>query len=160
MMETYCESTMACNYDQRSFKAYLSRWMAAAVVRAPFTYNQLMPLLQSSSSAAVKVCTGGTDGNQCGLRWTTGTFDRSVGPGEQMNALSVVQSNLALTVPGPVTANTGGISRGDPSAGTGPHMGPTGLDTSPITTADKAGAGILTAIVIIMFVGGAWWMVA
>lgn len=160
MTEPYCEPTMTCDQDQRSFKAYLARWMAATVIRAPFTYNQLMPLLQSSAEAAVKVCTGGSDGTECGLQWYTGQFDGSIGPGEEMAALEVIQSNLATVVPGPVTAHTGGTSKGNPSAGTTTTVGPTGLDTESITTADRAGAGIITTLVVIAFIGGAWWMIA
>ena len=160
MYEPYCEPTMTCDYDQRSFKAYLSRWMAATVVRAPYTYNQIMPYLQSSAQAAVKVCSGGTDGTECGLQWYTGTFDGSYGPGEEMAALEVIQSNLIENVEGPVTAHTGGTSKGDPSAGTTSSVGPTGEDIVAITTADKAGAGILTALVVIAFIGGSWWMIA
>ena len=160
MYEPYCEPQGSCNYDQRSFKAYLSRWMAATVVRAPFTYNQIMPLLQSSALAAAKICDGGADLTECGLQWYTGTNDGSFGPGEEMAALSVIQSNLIETVGGPVTAHTGGTSKGDPSAGTTTSVGPSGVATETITTADRAGAGILTALAIIAFIGGAWWLVA
>ena len=151
---------MSCNYDERSFKAYLSRWMAATIVRAPYTESMLLPYLQASSQAAAKICSGGADGTQCGLQWTTGTFDNSIGPGEEMSALSVIQSNLYNRVDGPVTAHTGGISKGNPSAGTTSSVGPTGINIVPITTADKAGAGILTALAVIAFISGSWWMVA
>lgn len=132
--------------------------MAAATVKAPFTYNALMPLLQSSATAAVKTCTGGIDGNSCGLQWTTNAFDGSLGVGEQMSVLEVVQSLLSPIVRGPVSANNGGTSKGDPSAGTGGTT-PTGIQTGAITTSDKAGAGILTILVIVGFVGGLFWMV-
>ncbi|KAI7312349.1 hypothetical protein KC315_g12008, partial [Hortaea werneckii] len=59
----------------------------------------------------------------------------------------------------PVSNETGGISRGDPSAGTGGDSAP-GAPTSQITTGDKAGAGILTAVILIGLLGGAWWMIA
>lgn len=111
MYEVACEENGKCNVDQRSFKAYLSRWMAATMVRAPFTRELLMPLLQTSAMAAARSCTGGADGQQCGLQWTTGAFDGSVGVGEQMSAMEVFQSNLMDLVPGPVTADTGGISQ-------------------------------------------------
>jgi mannan endo-1,6-alpha-mannosidase len=153
-----CEAPGNCNVDQRSFKGYLSRWMAATTVRAPFTYDALMPLLQSSATAAVKTCTGGIDGNSCGLQWTTGAFDGSLGVGEQMSVLETVQSLLSPTVRGPVSANNGGTSKGDPSGGTGGTT-PTGIQTGTITTAEKAGAGILTILVVVGFVGGLWWMI-
>lgn len=134
--------------------------MAATIVRAPFTRELLLPILQTSATAAVATCTGGQDGNQCGMRWYQGNFDGSTGVGEQMCALEVVQSNLIDYVSGPVTADGGGISQGNPSAGTKSPIGPGDLNKSTITTADRAGAGILTAGVIILVVGTVWWMIA
>lgn len=71
-----------------------------------------------------------------------------------MSALEVIQSNLIKKVSGPVSNSTGGTSQGNPSAGTGttthveaPHA---------IGTKDKAGAGVLTAVVIIMLLGGGY----
>ena len=160
MYEVACEPNGKCNVDQRSFKAYLARWMAATMVRAPFTRDLLLPLLQTSARAAAQSCTGGSDGQQCGLQWTTGSFDGSVGVGEQMSAMEVIQSNLWDQVPGPVTADRGGISVGDPSAGTGGDQSPVGLDPDDITTGDRVGAGFLTTMVLIGVIGGAWWMVA
>ena len=62
-----------------------ARWLSLAI----------MPLLQSSAQAAVTTCTAGTDGNQCGLRWTEGPInDGMMGVGEQMSVLEIVQSNL------------------------------------------------------------------
>jgi len=71
-----------------------------------------------------------------------------------------VQSNLLDTVIGPVTNDTGGISQGNPAAGTGGSTTPSGLKLSPITTGDRVGAGFLTTIVLLLVIGGAWWMVA
>jgi len=168
MMESACENIGTCDVDQLSFKAYLSRWMAATTVRAPFTYPLLTPYLQASATGAASACSGlwpagvpgGTPGTACGLKWTTGTYDEWTGVGQQMAALSVIQSNLVPVTLPPVTASTGGTSKGNPAAGTNTNVGPTGLETTPVTTADKAGAGILTALVIFTFVGGAWWMIA
>ena len=153
-----CEKPANCDIDQRSFKAYLARWMAATTVRAPFTYDTLMPLLQSSATAAIKTCTGGPSGNACGLQWTSSAFDGSLGVGEQLSVLEVVQSLLSPTVRGPVSAANGGTSKGNPSAGTGGTT-PTGLQTKTITAADQAGAGILTLLAVGAFVGGLWWMI-
>jgi len=156
MQEVACEPTGRCNVDQRSFKAYLGRWMAATTKVAPWTHDQVMPLLQASAEAAATACSGGDTGTACGMRWTTGEFDGDLGVGEQMSALEVIQSNLIDSVEGPVSRETGGISKGDPSAGTEPsNYGP----TSPVTTADRAGAGIVTALMIVGILGGAWWLV-
>lgn len=133
--------------------------MAAACVRAPFTYPLLKPILEASATAAAKTCTGGASGTQCGLKWTQQSFDGRTGVGEQMSALEVFQSNLIPYSAGPVTDVTGGTSQGDPNAGTNSAIGPEDLNQEPVTTADKAGAGILTVLVIFVFIGGAWWLV-
>ncbi len=159
MYEAACEDVGTCNIDQRSFKAYLARWIAATCVRAPFTYPLLKPILETSAMAAAATCTGGATGTACGLKWTSGAFDGSMGVGEQMSALEVIQANLIDRVDGPVTQVTGGTSQGDPNAGTSSAIGPEDLHTSEVTTADKAGAGVLTVLLIFFVVGGAWWMV-
>ena len=53
-MKEICEELTVCNPDQRSFKAYLSAWMARTTQLAPFTYNKIMPYLRSSAVAAGK----------------------------------------------------------------------------------------------------------
>jgi mannan endo-1,6-alpha-mannosidase len=158
MMESLCEPTGQCNIDQRSFKAYLSRWMAGTVALAPFTYELIMPKLRASAQAAALQCNG--PGNACGLRWTEGAqFDGSTGVGEQMSALEIFQANLVHTASGLVTNTTGGTSKGDDQAGPGPEEGPLGQEEVEITIADRVGAGILTAIVVLVTAGSAWWMI-
>jgi len=160
MFEVACEPNGECNVDQRSFKGYLARWMAATIKMAPFTYDLIMPKLQASAQAAAAQCSGGADGNTCGLQWTQGAkYDGSFGVGEQMSAMEVIQSNLITKVAGPVTNNTGGTSKGNPSAGTGGDN-PIAVEAATITTGDKAGAGFLTVLILVGMVGGAWWMVA
>ena len=159
MYEVACEPAGTCNVDQRSFKAYLSRWMAATTKIVPFTHDIIMPLIQTSAAAAALACTGGDTGDMCGVQWTTGVFDGNLGIGEQMSALEVIQSNLIDQVAGPVSASTGGISSGDASGGLGSESTPSSY-TGAINTGDRAGAGILTALVIISLLGGTWWMVS
>ncbi|KAL2393304.1 Mannan endo-1,6-alpha-mannosidase DCW1 [Exophiala dermatitidis] len=159
MYEQACETVGTCNIDQRSFKAYLARWMAAAAVKAPFTYSSLKPILEASAKAAAAVCTGGSNGTSCGLKWTTGSFDGSTGVGEQMSALEVIQSNLIDITSGPVTETTGGTSKGDPDAGTSSDIGPSDLNQEEVTTTDKAGAAIMTVLISFFVVGGAWWII-
>jgi mannan endo-1,6-alpha-mannosidase len=158
-----CEPSGKCDVDQRSFKAYLARWMAATTKMAPYTAETIMPLLQASAVAAAKQCTGtaGLINNAaCGIQWTTGVWDGSTGVGQQMCALEVFQSLLIPQAPGPVTAKTGGKSKGDPSAGTGGDVAPTGIQVGTITTGDKVGAGFLTTLVLVGVLGGAWWMIS
>ena len=79
-----------------------------------------------------------------------------------MSELSVFQSYLSAKVKAPVTADEVGTSKADPSAGGGGDsaaqkaVDPNAND--PITTADKAGAGILTALVLSSLAGCTWWI--
>jgi mannan endo-1,6-alpha-mannosidase len=120
MFEVACEPQGNCNNDQKSFKAYLSRWIAQTIKIAPWTKSSLLPYLQTSAQAAAKSCTGpGNGGNTCGVSWLTGTYDGDYGPGQQMSALEVIQANLLDNVAGPVSNLTGGTSTGNNLAGTG-----------------------------------------
>jgi len=161
MYEVACETNGKCDVDQLSFKAYLSRWMAATTKMAPYTFDTIMPLLQTSAAAAALQCSGGSQDRTCGLKWTDGaTWDGTYGVGQQMAAMEVLQSNLITEVSGPVTNTTGGTSVGNSNAGSGSTTSTTGVSTSPTTTGDRVGAGFLTSIVLIGIIGGAWWMVA
>lgn len=162
MYEVACEPTNTCDTDNYSFKAYLSRWMAASIKYAPFINGTVMNLLQKSATAAALQCSGGPNGQMCGQKWTAGaTWDGTMGVGQQMSALEVIQANLIAQVPVPVTNKTGGTSQGNPAAGggSGSSSNPA-LSTESITGKDKAGAGVLTTLVLISVIGGAWWMIA
>lgn len=186
MQEWECESLATCNFDQRSFKAYLSQWMAGTTTLVPETYDYVMQKLTASAVAAAQQCSGGADGTTCGLRWTLNTtWDGSSGVGEQMAAMSVIcmsfsppvgwvfgcfvmltlgffcsHSAAALLVTQaqvPVTNSTGGTSVGNPSAGTGGDDSVL-LATGKSTKVDKAGGGILTVLFGGAIIGGAVWM--
>ena len=130
--------------------------MAATTKVAPWTADQILPLLASSAQAAALSCSGGNGSpTVCGTKWTTGAYDGVTGVGQQMSALEVIQSNLIKKVAGPVSNSTGGTSQGNPSAGTGSSSTPVNAP-GRITTKDKAGAGILTAIVLIALLGGGY----
>lgn len=153
-----CEAKI-CNVDQRSFKAYLTRWMAATAELAPFTHSIIMERISASASAAIKTCTGGARGTSCGLKWTTGAFDGSTGVGEQMAALEAVQSNLVDGATGWVSAVKGtGTSVGDVNAGHDVNADSPVLD-EPVTVGDRVGAGIFTALIMAGVVGGSITMV-
>lgn len=162
MVEVACEPEVTCDYDQPSFKAYLSRWMAAATQLAPFTYDTIQPLLNTSAQGAAGQCSGGNDGQTCGRMWYKSTWDGRSGVGEQMSALSVIQANLISKVAAPVTQNSGGTSKSDPSAGSTsggePAVVLSSELTSKITVGDKAGAGIVTAIICSGLLGSLAWM--
>ncbi|KAK2855592.1 hypothetical protein FQN49_005043 [Arthroderma sp. PD_2] len=158
MAEISCEEAGTCETDQKSFKAYLARWMAASTQLAPFSTDFIMTRLRACAQAAAKACTGGDDGMACGLKWTTGKFDGSTGVGEQMAAMEVFQSNLIRKATPPVTNSTGGTSKGDPGAsGRSGDMGSKALRS--INTADRAGAGILTVLLLCTISAVTYWIV-
>lgn len=140
-----------------SFKGYLHRWMASTTQLAPFTRDAILPVLKKSTAAAVKSCSGGTNGRTCGFRWTTGGYDGLTGAGQEMNVLAALSSLLIgeLNIGAPVTNSTGGTSKGDYGAG-----GKASVFTvfAPITTADRAGAGILTMIMAASLLAAVVWM--
>lgn len=161
MYEVACEGPGTCDTDNYSFKAYLSRWMAASTKVAPFILPLVMPKLRASAIAAAQQCSGGSNGQMCGMKWTQGAqWDGTMGVGQQMAALEVIQSNLIQGVSAPVTNSTGGTSKGNAAAGGGSTSTDPTLPTDPIETKDRAGAGILTALVVIWVIGGVWWMIA
>jgi mannan endo-1,6-alpha-mannosidase len=139
-----------------SFKGYVHRWMAQTTQLAPYTTSQILPVLKTSATAAFAQCTGGDNGRTCGFRWSSGTFDGSVGAGQTMNVLGAATGLLIASVQAPVTQNTGGTSGGNPNAG----QGSDNFDGSPrpITGGDKAGAGILTLLMLGAAAGTFGWM--
>jgi len=152
--EVACETQLVhCTIDMFSYKAYLTRWMAASTKVAPFIYDRVSAVLQSSAKAAVQQCVGSPadhpNGRMCGLSWSKlGAWDGTSGVGQQMAVLEVVQSNLIHQAQDPLTNSTGGTSKGDPSAGLGDGSTSNPMDNEPATAGGKAGAGILTALVI------------
>lgn len=144
--------------DQRSFKGYLARWMAATTQLAPFTYDLIMPKLKATASAAAKSCSGGDDGSTCGMKWTDEKWDHTRDFGQQMAALETIQSTLITRVAAPVTSDDGGTSKGNPNAGNIPQKPDPASLLRPITTADRAGAGILTILMIIGVGGSTSWL--
>lgn len=144
--EVACESHMSCTTDMLSYKGYLHRWMATTAQIAPYTHDTIMAVLETSTQAAINQCTGGDDGRTCGFQWSSGAFGGSVGAGQTMNVLGAVSSLLIDETHGPLTNKTGGTSVGDPNAGSSSTDNPT--EFKPITTGDRAGAGILTVLVL------------
>jgi len=176
------QTPQAGNNDEPSFKAYAIRWMTIAGQLVPSIRGQVQKILHESAIGAAGQCTGkapgcagcetpagsslaapGSGQNWCGRRWYQTSWDGFSGMGEQMSAMSVFQNNLvymnedqaAAVVP--YTANTGGTSESKPDAG---HRGEApGLHWSPITTADSAGAWILTIGSCGMVVMAFWFMI-
>ncbi|TLD09370.1 uncharacterized protein PgNI_06902 [Pyricularia grisea] len=168
LVEPGCEFVGTCNNDQQSFKGYLTRWMGGTAQLAPFTFNTIQPILRSNAEAAAASCSGspasgfkGTPGTACGFRYKAGSdFDGMVGVGEQMNALNalmytLIKNNTKEVVP--VTADTGGTSKGDPNAGT--TKSPEVTTFQPITTAGRVAAGFLTTGTILSMIGACIFVV-
>ncbi|KAK4076886.1 CAZyme family GH76 [Purpureocillium lilacinum] len=161
--EAPCEGRKgACSPDMLSFKGYVHRWLSVVTQLAPYTRDKILPTLRKSAEAAVKQCTGGESGRACGFYWSGGSYvdpavDKTTGAGEAMNVLAAVSALLIEEAKPPVTNSTGGISNGNPNAGGG------GADNGekplkPITAADRAGAGILTFLLIGGSLGTFVWM--
>lgn len=167
MVEIVCEPYSHCNNDQRTFKAFLSRWLAITAQLVPQQYERIFSYLRMSAKAAAAQCSGGTDGITCGQHWSSTTWDGMYGVGEQMCALAIVNTMLIDTedLAPPYTNISGGTSVGDPTAGSGDssNLGGSLTDSvarSKITTADKAAAGIVTAVLLIAILGGAFWLIS
>ena len=164
MYEVACErkdGTSTCTPDMLSFKGYVHRWLATITQVAPYKKDTIMPILRKSAEAAARQCTGGASGRQCGFYWNLGRFvdpgaDKTSGAGEAMNVLAAVSSLLIGDAPAPVTNGTGGTSKGDPNAGGRDNTGQKPIE--PITTADRAGAGVLTILILGSVVGMFVWM--
>ncbi|KAK5662432.1 hypothetical protein OQA88_8343 [Cercophora sp. LCS_1] len=160
--EIPCEGRQgACTADMLSFKGYAHRWLSVVTQIAPFTRDTILPVLRTSAEAAVKQCTGGASGRQCGFYWSGGVYvdvavDKTSGAGEAMSVLAAVSSLLIDQADPPATNLTGGISRGDPNAGS--RSKDTFEQLGPITTGDRAGAAILTILFLGSSVGLWGWM--
>ncbi|KAK3685895.1 glycoside hydrolase family 76 protein [Podospora appendiculata] len=154
--EVACEEHMTCTTDMLSFKGYVHRWMATASTLVPPYKDQILAVLQTSTEAAVSTCTGGANGRICGFKWSSKAYDGTYGAGQQMNVLGAVSSLLITHEAAPVTNTTGGTSKGDPNAGSkSDHF--TGVVTPP-TAGDKAGASIVTLVILGAAVGTFGWM--
>lgn len=161
MSEVACEGAtpMTCNYDQPSFKAYLTRWLAVTTQLAPFLSTAIMPRLQASAEGAAIQCAGNGN-NFCGRRWYQTEWDGTYGVGEQMSAMSIFQNLLIGTVSAPVTLMKGGTSVSDPDAGNGDDTDliEDSVLTDPITMADRAGAWIMTVLALAIMLGISFWI--
>lgn len=156
MYEAACQNSNNCNNDQRSFKAYFSRFLGLTAQMAPTTYDHVYTLLEASARAASNSCSGGTDGNTCGLDWSHSGWDGYYGLGEQMSALEVMQNLRIRDRPAPYTNTTGGTSQGSGAAGT--ETSSTNLNPLTIDGGDKAGAAIITCIVAFSIIGSVTWL--
>ena len=159
MSETSCEPNMMCDRNQDCFKSFLASWLTTLTEIAPYTADQVLPKILGSAEAAAKQCSGGDSGSACGRRWYQSTWDGTTSMESDMSALSIFSSSMVIhrKTKGPLTSETGGSSESDPNAGSGSDHDPTKL--APITTADRAGAGIVTVIFVGTWAAAAAMMV-
>ncbi|ODQ81316.1 glycoside hydrolase family 76 protein [Babjeviella inositovora NRRL Y-12698] len=157
MFEVACQGSGNCNNDQRSFKAYFSRFLGLTSIMVPSTNAIIRPLLEASAKAAAQSCSGGTDGHTCGLDWSHVGWDGYYGLGEQMAALEVIQNLLITDRPAPYTATNGGSSVGNGNAGM--TSGRTAQSPLDLSAGDTAGGSIITAVIAISIIGGGVWLV-
>lgn len=157
MYEQACEPSTTCNNDQKTFKAYLSRWLAATTRLIPSLKEPIMTLLTKSAAAAAQQCDAGHYGATCGTRWYEGKNDGIGGVGQQMCALEVIGSLLVAKTPELYTNDTGGTSKGDYAGnkGSDERLEKAGIEVTPGGT---AGAAILTALFCVGVVGSVWFM--
>lgn len=151
-------NSYTCNNDQRTFKAYFSRFLALTSVLVPDTYDTIREWIVDLANAAAYSCSGGTDGHTCGLSWTNGSYDGVYGLGEQMCALDIMNSLRVADFPHiPMTADTGGSSVGNPAGGY--LLSATDASPLDLDAGDKAGAGVITAVIGAAIVGAGVWLV-
>lgn len=150
MEDITCEPREICNNNEVLFKGLLSTWLSYVALVVPTTYELIMPKLQTSAVAAAKSCTGNNN-NTCGVQWYKSQWDGWTGMEEQISVSQVFSANLLPFVEekaavSPVTSKTGGNSSSNPNAGLDHNK----QDNTPrpITTGDKAGAGILTLVLV------------
>lgn len=156
--EVTCEPREICNDNEILFKGLVSSWLSFTALLVPSTYNTILPKLQTSATAAALSCTGNNN-NTCGVRWYQSKWDGWTGMEEEISATNIFVANLIPFINrAPVTSITGGNSTSNPTAGLGgPNPGQEQL--AQITTGDRAGAGIVTALFVIGWISLIGWTI-
>lgn len=118
LWEPACETNFNCDIDQFCFKGFLAQYLALTSQLAPYTAAGIIPLLESSATAAAKFCNQGNNGTECTMWWTTTQGPVTLGVGQQMSALNVFNSNMFKFMGATVDSSvSGGTSQGNPNAG-------------------------------------------
>ena len=156
--EPNCEPFNTCTADMYTFKGYMHRWWSMMQQLAPFTADLVQATLEKSAQAAINQCTGGAEARQCGFKWSSGSYDGKTGAGQEMSVLGATIGLLLKDAKGPVTSKTGGTSKGNVNAGNNNDDNDFTTSYKPITTTDRAGAGILTFLVLAGVTGMFGWM--
>lgn len=132
-----------------TYKGYLHRYLASTAQLAAYTSENIMPVLKTSTKAAVAQCTGGDSKRRCGMFWADGKFVKpeTSGVGEQMSVLGAVESLLINSVAAPVTSDTAGSGTsggGDSGSGTGTGSAPS---PTPSSAARQSTMSLVTGLI-------------
>lgn len=162
MVEISCQQkTITCDADQRTFKGIYSSLLGQTIQLVPEMAASILSYLEPSAYAAARTCTGGFDGHTCSLNWLTGVYDDAyIGLGEQLGVMGAILNTQIQRSAGPFADITGGESKGNGSAGTDISNPFANTIAAPlqIGPGDKAGAGIITAVVCIALIASGWWL--
>ncbi|RPA83795.1 mannan endo-1,6-alpha-mannosidase [Ascobolus immersus RN42] len=165
--EYTCETNNSCDQDQRWFKGHLHRFLGLVYQLCPFTQPMITPKFKETARWAPKTCYGGPAGDRCGFRWWFeggGVFDGIDGVSVESSTLEVVQSAL-LTVPRPnaetkpkwiYKASDGGVASRNITELESSEKGMRKLKV--ITDGQRAGAWIMTIIMVAMALGLVWFV--
>lgn len=157
LTEMTCAPSKLCNNDQRTFRALMARALSKVVTMVPETYDNIMTKwMIPSAKAAANSCSGGSDGVTCGFNWGVNGWDGMYGLGEQMSALETIMTLITSKHP-PLTTHTGGTSQSKPDAGNNTSTS-INQNKRTVTGKDKAGAAVLTAVVLSLTLSGGVWM--
>lgn len=164
MYEAACMPVNTCKTDQRSFRAYMARFLQLTAILVPDTYDTIYNHLTTTAKAVALSCVGGTDGHTCGMNWSYSGLNPSnygwdgyYGLGEEMSALEVVQSLVAKYSPAPYTNENGGSSTGDVLYGNSTTTATAKL--LDLDRGDTAGASIITAVFSITIIALGYYVI-
>ncbi|EAW12434.1 glycoside hydrolase family 76 protein [Aspergillus clavatus NRRL 1] len=156
LSEVACEPIMTCDRNQLGFKGYVAMWLAQTSILVPSTADRIYPVLQGSALAISKQCSA--PDNTCGMRWYQPTWDGyTPGLETQMAALAGVTSNLMFfksAAPKTIESNPDGKEHQIATPG---DERPDQL--APINTGDRAGAWILTVVIVVLVGGSVGWLI-
>lgn len=158
MTETTCALSSSCNNDQRSFRSLFARTLGLTASLMPQFRDKIYDdWLLPSAKAAAASCSGGSDYITCGENWSVDGWDKMYGLGEQMSAAETIMSLITVDN-APLTPATGALDSGSDVEAGNLTSTSTNANSLNITTKDKAGAAVLTAVVLGSLLGGSVWM--
>lgn len=151
MYEVSCETNGNCNPDQKAFKAGLARGLKnfqTLTASSSSTLNgttstaaqsQAAKILRDSAEAAAAQCTGGDDGTQCGLKWTSNKWDGTSGVGQDLDALEVILANLPAKALNTANSTSTGVSSNGTATST--ESSSTGTESGSAQSASSTTSG-------------------